>query len=74
MMESHAAEEACVAENESVTGLLQDEVIVLFGAESGGLGPQLPAHAEVKADPIIAGKFEEHLLAARVRAQKALAG
>ena len=72
MMKSHAAEEACVTEDESVTRLLQDEMIVLFGPESGGLGPHLSAHAEVKADPIAAGKFEEHLLAARVRAQEAL--
>ena len=74
MMESHAAEEACVPEDESVTGLLQDEVIVLSGPESGRFSAHLPAHAEVKADPITAGKFEEHLLAARVRTQEALSG
>ena len=38
------------------------------------VAPAAEAHAEVKADPIAAGKFEEHLLAARVRTQEALSG
>jgi hypothetical protein len=72
MVKSDAAKEACVAEDERATRLLQDEVIVLFGAEARGLGPHFPAHAEMKADPITAGKFEEHLLPAGVRTEKAL--
>ena len=72
MVKSHATKEARVAENKRAAGLLQNEVIVFLWPKPRGLGPHLPAHAKMEPDPIAAGKFEEYLLAARVRAEEAL--
>jgi hypothetical protein len=51
-MKPDAAKEPGVAENESLTCLLQNEMIVLFRAKAGGLRPQLSRHAKMNPNPV----------------------
>lgn len=74
MMKPDAAKEPGIAENESLTRLLQNEMIVLFRTESRGLRPQLSRHAEMNPDPVSAREFKQHSLPASVRAQETASG
>jgi hypothetical protein len=69
-MKSHSSKEARVAENESLPRLLQDKMVVFLRMESSGFRPQFAAHPEMNSNPIPRGEFEQHLLAARGRAQE----
>src|SRR5688572_28019483 len=73
-MKANTAEEARIAENEGLPGLAQNKMVMFFGAKSRRLDAQLAGHAEMKADPVAAGKFEEHLLSPGERAQKTAPG
>jgi hypothetical protein len=68
------AEESGVAENEGALRLAQNKVVMFFGREAGRLDPQFTCHAEMKADPVPSGEFEEHLLSPGGGAEKAAAG
>ena len=61
-----------IAKNQRALLLLQDEMIVFPSAKSGGLDPQLAAHAEVNPEPVIAREDEEHLFPTRFRAEEIL--
>ncbi len=74
MMKAHSPKETRIAENKGLPPLLQDEVIVFFRTESGGLRPQLSCHSQMNPDPVPAGKFEKHLFAARARAEESDSG
>ncbi len=69
-MKTDATELPRVAKDERAFLLREDEVIMFLRAKSAGLEAELAAHAEMKAEPVVAGEDEEHLLAARFRAQK----
>ena len=73
-MKSDASKETGIPENKSLPPLLQDEVIVFLRAKSGWLRPQLSGHSQMDPDPVPAGKFKKHLLAARAGTQKAASG
>jgi hypothetical protein len=64
-MKSNSPEEPRIAENKSTFDLVQDEVVVFIGAKPRRLCPQFSSHAEMDADPIAAGKFEQHLFSPR---------
>ena len=70
MMKADTAELALVGEGQSALLLKQNEVIVFVGLKVWRLDTDLAGHAEVNAEPIVAGKFEEHSFAARMRAEK----
>ena len=74
MMKSNPAEKPGIAENKGLPRLLQNEVIVFFGPESGWLGPQFSGHTKMNPNPIPAGKFEKHLFTFSERTQEAAAG
>ncbi len=74
MMKTHSPKEPRIAEDERLFRLRQDQVIVLLGTESARLRAQGSAHPEMQTEPVVTGKFEEHLLAARGRAEEAGAG
>lgn len=65
MIESHAPKEPRITEDERAFRLPQEKVIVFLGPEIRSLDAQGSAHPKVQAEPIVAGKAEEHLLAAR---------
>lgn len=73
-MEPDTPEEARVAENEGALRLMQDEVIVFVRLKPARLQSELSGHAEMDADPIIPGEFEEHLLSPRRGTHKTAAG
>lgn len=70
VMKTHASKKTRVPENKGLPRLSQDEVIMFLRTKSRRLGSQFPGHAEMDPNPIAAGKFEKHSLAARVRAQQ----
>ena len=74
MMKADAAEEARIAEDEGAFRLPEDEVVVFADSEIRRLDPHGAAHAEVKAEPVLAGEFEEHLFPARDGTEELRAG
>jgi len=68
MMKSHSSKQTRIAQNEGLSRLLQDKMIVFLRAKTGRLRAQFAAHAEMDPNPISAGELEEHLLAPGVRA------
>ena len=74
MMESDAAEEPGVAEDQGAFRLLQNNVIVFFRTEAGRFHPQFSGHPQMDAEPIAAGEFEEHLFSPGFGAEKTAAG
>jgi len=65
--------ETRIAQDESPLRLLQDKVIVFRGAEVCRLHAQSAAHPQMQAEPVPAGKLEEHLFAARAGAEETAA-
>lgn len=74
MVKSDATKEARVAEDEGSFRLMKNKMVVLLGSESRRLDAQFAGHAEMNADPVIAGKFEEHLFSPGLRPKKTSAG
>lgn len=74
VMEANPAKQAGIAKYEGPARLLQHQVVVLFRSKAGRFRSQFAGHAEMNSDPIAAGKFEEHLLAPRLRTQETPAG
>jgi len=71
MMKSDASEKARVAVNEGALRLMKNKMIVLLRSKAARLDSQLPRHPEMKAKPISAGEFEEHLFSPRFGAENA---
>jgi len=70
MIKPDPAELARVGENKCASTLKQNEMIVFGRSIISRLDPDFSGHAEMNAEPIILGKFEEHPFSARVRAEK----
>src|SRR5260370_135654 len=70
MIKPDSAELARVGENKRASALKQNEMIVFGRSIISRLDPDFSGHAEMNAEPIILGKFEEHPFSARVRAEK----
>lgn len=66
MMKAHPAEEARIAEDERTGALAEHKVVVFRGAKISRRDAEFTRHAKVQAEPVAAGKTEEHLLAARL--------
>ena len=74
-MKSNPAEKPGVPKNEGLPRLMQDKVIMFFGAKPSRLDPQFPGHAQMNPNPapnifarpdffgFAAGKYEQHLFA-----------
>jgi hypothetical protein len=74
VVKSDAPEKAGVAENKRAFRLVQHKVVVFLRLKSRRFDPQFPGHAQMKTDPITAGKLEEHLFSPRFRTQKTFPG
>ncbi len=74
MVKSNAAKEARVAKNEGAFRLVKNKMVMLLWSKAGCFDAQFSGHAEMNADPIGVGKFEEHLLSPGFRTKKAGAG
>jgi hypothetical protein len=73
-MKLDAAEHARVFENQGGAGGFEDEVFVSGGHVRKRCDAEVTAHAEVDAEPGIAGKVEEHLLRGGGRGEEFRAG
>src|SRR4051794_15296200 len=69
-VKSHAAKEAGVAKDQGAFRLVKNKVVVLLRSESRRVDAQFPGHAEMNANPIGPGEFEEHLLSPGFGAQE----
>ena len=61
MMKSDATEKPRVAKNERAFRLLENEMVVFLGLKAGWFDAQFSSHSEMNPDPVVSGKFEEHL-------------
>ena len=73
MMETHATELTRVGEDQRAFALIQDQVIVFGRMKIRRREVDFAGHAEMKAEPVVAGKFKQHSFAARRRSQQFLA-
>jgi len=62
-METDAAELARIGEDERVFALIQDKMIVFTGPKIRIGYTNFTGHAQMNAEPVGTGKFEEHSLA-----------
>ena len=74
LMELDAAKLPRVMKDERALLLKQDEMIVFAGREVGGFGRELSSHAEMNAEPNVAGETEEHAFAVTFGFQEFRAG
>jgi len=73
-MNVDAAELARVVEDEGALFLIEDEVVVFFGRVRGDGDCEFASHAEVEAEPEVAGETEEHLFAGGFGGDEFVAG
>ena len=60
MMKTDATELAAVAKDKGAFFLKQNEMVVLFRAIARRFHTQSAGHAEMNAQPVVAGEFKEH--------------
>jgi hypothetical protein len=61
---------AGICKDKRAFALKKDEMVVLGWSIICRFDPDLSGHAEMNAEPVVPGKFEEHAFAARMRAEK----
>ena len=72
MVKTDASELPRIAENKRAVLLAENKVIVFVRPKIRRLDPQFSTHSEMNAEPVPAGKNEEHLFAARGGAEQLL--
>ena len=73
VMETNVAKLAQIGEDQRAVSLIQDEVIMFARPEIARCDMRLARHAEMDAEPVIAGKLERHLFSKPCRSQKLFA-
>jgi hypothetical protein len=73
LMEAHATKLTRIGENQRAFALIQDQVIVLVRVEIRRPEVNFAGHAEMKAEPVVAGKFKQHSFPPRGGSQQLLA-
>jgi hypothetical protein len=71
-MKSNPAKLPRVAQNQRLTSLSQDQMVVLPGLKIGLLNSQVATHAKVDPKPALTRKDKEHLFSAGHRSKKFL--
>ena len=66
-MKADVTELARIGEDERALLLIQDEMIVFTRAKIARFDVRFAGHAEMNAEPVVAGKFEQHLFSAPCR-------
>lgn len=74
IMEAHAAELTRVGEDQRAFALIQNQMIVFVRTKIRNSDMYFASHAEMKSEPVVAGKFKEHSFAARRRSPQFFAG
>ena len=74
LMNVDAAELARVVKDKGALFLVEDEVVVFFGRVRGDGDCEFAGHAEVEAEPEVAGETEEHLFAGGFGGDEFVAG
>ena len=70
VMKTHVTELPRIGKHERAFSLVQNEMIMFSRLKVGRFNMRLSGHAEMNAERIVAGKFEEHLLSAPRRSQQ----
>lgn len=71
VVKSDAAKEACVTKDQGAFRLMKNQMVVFLRSKAGRFDAQFAGHAEVNANPVTAGEFEEHLFSPGFRPKKA---
>jgi hypothetical protein len=72
MIKADPAKLPRIVENQGPLFLTEHEMIMFAGREISRLDAQPSAHAKVKAEPVVAGKFEKHLFSPRLGSEEGL--